>query len=247
MQIMPFLPSRVLWTISAPFGLLTTCLIALIWSDALSKVSVGSFSLSHLKCPFAIAVIILFALDLSTSILAGLYFPAGLLSMLSGLVLVLSQVVIGTFFLVKGYRVLRILKEGVMLVSMSSAPREKKRMQRMTNRLITSAVGMLIFCIGAAGVASGKINEVPSTGATIVVITIFGIQMTSLAQIMAIFLPRRRSRIVPSRSRDFSATPHTGTSRSHTGSSTLFPLNIQSKSMSGTGSRSRGKVSLVPS
>jgi len=177
----------IILTISIPIAFLTTCLIAMLWGELLHSVAVRSSFLTDKKWQVAVVVIVLFAGDLVNSILSGLYVPAITMRLISSFFMVLAQLCIGIYFLVKGFHVLRVLQVG--LDAFRRNRDQRKGIQRMTKRLVVSGIGMLIFVIGAAGGGTPLYRASPRYFIGILTVVFVGVQITSLAQIMAIFKP----------------------------------------------------------
>jgi len=130
LQRIEFLTSRILMTISIPFHLCTTFLVALIWAESLKSVYQG-FRISRLKRPFTVIAIIILGGDVTTAVLSGLYFPVNT-AVVTGLFMLLAQTSIMVFFLVKGVRILRVLDSSAIGNCSVDQESEKLQLKKMT-------------------------------------------------------------------------------------------------------------------
>lgn len=150
-QIIPYLPSRILLTITGPLGFITTVLIALFWAQILkSRTFAGSF-LTKMKWPFCILSLFLLALDVVVAIFnAELYFPETTVVQLAGGVFFISQLVIAVLFLVLAIRLLKRLSPGGR-VNSEGYQRRSKYLRKFTWRILVSGVSntiiLLLLCV----------------------------------------------------------------------------------------------------
>jgi len=185
-----YMVGRIFWTIHIPFGLATTFLIAFVWANSLKGVDMKQGFSPRLRVPFLVVSVILLGFDLVVSIMDGLYFPETSITVVLGAFMVLVQLCLASVFFVMGCRILHTFRR--VLHSIHGRSREIRlvMVNKMTKRLIVSAVGMLLFVCGFAMVTV-YFQTGPQPLFLIIVVAVLGVQITSIAQILAIPLPRR--------------------------------------------------------
>lgn len=143
-QNFPRIVARILFSISGPWRFSTTLVIAFIWLQSIQSMKLAYRVRVLLKRPFIISLIclsiFLIILDLVLAILQGLWFEAKLLITLGGGLFALSQLILGSFFIYIGIRILLLLKQ-------STSSRNKEGIRRMTKWVFLSGLLMTLFFV----------------------------------------------------------------------------------------------------
>jgi len=210
-NIMSFQVSRILAFITVPWSLSTSLMIGLFWAQLLTELTtINAGRLSRFKLHFIVLLVLFILLELLSSMVHAfkptfIRIPIILFTTLMG---VGMQVVVALLFLVHGYRVLRIITRGSVLLRTNK--RRASQLRKMTLRLVGSGVGMLLFafCVAYAGsrVFSPYVYLFSFYGIYL------GLQITSIFQIFAFADPR-------------SVVPELSISLSDTTGSTAKPLS----------------------
>jgi len=100
-------------TCNYPFTISSTLLIAFYWQELLSFSRMTSSlipSLKVLRVPCGIIIFVMFALEITASVLRGVWIGATAMYILVGVVYTIISLVTAIFFIITGVRMVRILK-----------------------------------------------------------------------------------------------------------------------------------------
>jgi uncharacterized protein YacL len=155
---MPNVVNNLFLTGSWPFALTATLLISFYWQELITKNRVQvSLFVRKLKIPFWIIVALIFAMEFTSSMLRGLYYPLGALTTLTGVVYIVSSIAISLLYFISGGRIVQALKK-------SAAARVEKvptKLTKTTERVVASGSLMVIFAIIVAVIGLSDILYIP--------------------------------------------------------------------------------------
>jgi len=146
-------------------------------------------AIQRFKWHTIVFVIVVYACDMSTSILHGLYFPQDTVTLYAVGFFVLAQFAIATAFVVVALRLFRRLRNGLNLVGERYSVSLRRTMHRLTRRIFVSALGMLLFCLGAALIGSPLFRD-RKIMPHIYSLAFAGLEITSIAQITCFVVPK---------------------------------------------------------
>jgi len=156
-------------------------------------------------------VVVVCSCDLVGSILEGTYFPRGVLSDAVGAFFAFVQLVVALVFCVIAIRLLRQLRVGLKIFNDtadlgSSRVRFKKQIKSLTHRILISAIGMLVF-VGGTTLVPTPFFRRPNGMMITFIIILFGLNITSIAQIIAFAVPIQEKKAAASFLRVYPSTP----------------------------------------
>jgi len=192
--------SRMLMFVTIPWSLSTSLLIGLFWAESLARMTrIKHDFLTRYKVHFIVMLVLLILLELFASIVHAFRLPNIRIPIILAISLVgvCAQLVVALLFLITGFKVLRMLAYGLQMVG-PSKDREIRlsRLRRMTNRIMGSGVGMIVFVVSAAFAGTSLIFR--RAGYFLILFGIYmGLQITSILQIFAFSIPQKsKSRVV---------------------------------------------------
>jgi len=182
--ILPWQVSRMLVGITVPWSLSTSLLIGLFWAESLDRVRAMDF-LSRFKVHFIVLLVLFILLELFASVLSSFMLVFFRIPMIkAGAVLgVCMQLVVAFFFIVFGFKVLKMLSEDLEMIA-SDIERRRSRLKKMTRRILGSGIGMIMFA--SASVCLGTpLIQTPYGFVLLMFFMYSGLQITSVFQIFA--------------------------------------------------------------
>jgi len=135
-------------------------------------------------------VLLILACDVVRSIFQGIYYPSNTLTNMAGAFFVFTMFVVASAFVYYAVRLLKRLRMGLKLMGMQRMVELKRiQVQRLTRRILISAIGMLITIGGTVLVVTDFFRKPYGFMGTWIIITV-GLTITSLAQILAFVAPK---------------------------------------------------------
>jgi len=197
-NIFSFQVHRMLVTVTFPWSVGTSLLIALYWAESITRLTpVRIGFLSRYKVHFIAILVLFILLELFGSIVHAFRLTFIRISIVFAVSTagVCAQLLVALLFLYYGSKVLKFLRMDVELIA-TNTDMHRSRLRRMTNRIIVSGIGMIVFIVSAAFGGTSLFNT-PYGYFSIFAGAYLGLQITSIMQIFAFVKPQSKSAIVP--------------------------------------------------
>jgi len=144
--IYPWRVENVFVTLSLPFSLASTLLIAFYWEEVMHSTRLSAIpSLKKFRWPAGICLFILYALELSSSLSRAYYVNLASLNVISAIIYVVVTVAVSIFFFICGHRILKVLRNKQLEKNKLST--RKNNLKRVTVLLVISGVAMILLSI----------------------------------------------------------------------------------------------------